>query len=201
MPAAEATRTQVSGHPAVLLRDVKGAALVWRCDRTTRLFRLVSLGPRAPEIMTLAARARCHDGLFGNGDVPAIAAAALGPDFHFANRGRGSISYVGEGQVLTLFAGQSLPPPHDASEASRAAPAWLAAAGLSGAKPDGAEPLPGPQSHPGIEVHGAASLEGRPVRWTLLFWRCLQRQLTFTAVVFGERAPDPAALRAARCHG
>jgi hypothetical protein len=39
------------------------------------------------------------------------------------------------------------------------------------------------------------------VRWTLLYWRCLQRHLTFTAVVFGERPPDPSALLAARCHG
>jgi hypothetical protein len=201
---AEAIRTQVAGHEAVLLRDVHGAALVWRCERTGRLFRLVSEGPRAPDAARLATHARCHaDRMQTNGDVPAVAMASLGAPFRFANRGRGSISWMNEDEVMTLFAGQALPPPRDADAARQAAPEWVAAAGLSGVRVGAAEPAQGPQGHPGLAVHGAANLDGRAVRWTLLFWRCLQRQKTFAAVIFGAgaQAPDSGPLLAARCHG
>ena len=202
MPGTEATRTQVSGHEAILLRNMKGATLVWRCDRSTRLFRLSSQGPRSPEVAQLAAHLRCHaEPMLTNGDVPAVATAALGPAFHFANRARGSVSFIGGDEVMTLFAGQAIPAPRDPEAARRAAPDWIAAAGLTDAQAESAELAQGPQSHPGVEVHGAARQEGRPVRWTLLFWRCLQRQKTFAAVIFAERAPDPSALLSARCHG
>jgi len=203
-PDAEATAAQVSGHPAILLRGMKGATLVWRCDKSARLFRLASEGPRSREVAELAAHARCHaERLVSNGEVPAVATAALGASFRFANRGRGSISYVSDDAVLTLFAGQSLSGPRDVEAARQEAPAWIAAAGLADAQVQSAELAPGPQSHPGIEVQGAAVLQGRPVRWTLLFWRCLQRQKTFAGVVFGsgEHPPDPSPLLAARCHG
>jgi hypothetical protein len=199
---AEVTRASVAGHEAVLLRGSKGAEIVWRCERTSRLFRLGSEGPRSPEIASLAAQVRCHgDRVIANGDVPAAAVSALGPEWRFGGRSRGSISWLREDAVLTFFAGQAPPPPRDAQAARRAAPAWVAAAGLSDAAAQDAQAAGGPQSHPGIQVRGTARLEGRPVRWTLLFWRCLQRQRSFAAIVFSQGEPDAGALLAARCHG
>ena len=202
LPGADATPTQVAGHPAVLLRSMKGSALVWRCDNSTRLFRIYAEGPRSPEVAAIAAHVRCHaDRMLANGDVPAVASSGLGPEWRFASRARGSISWSREDEVLTLFAGQSTPGPQNPGAARQAAPGWVAAAGLTDAHADAAEISAGPQSHPGVEVHGEARLEGRPVRWTMLFWRCLQRQKSFAAVVFSERAPGDSALLAARCHG
>jgi hypothetical protein len=199
---AEAIRTQVAGHDALLLRAMSGATLVWRCDKSARLFRLSSEGPRSPDVARLATQVHCHaDRSFSNGDVPALAMGSLGAPFQFANRGRGSISWMNQDEVMTLFAGQAVPAPRDADAARKAAPEWVAAAGLSGAHADAAELSQGPQGHPGVAVHGAASLDGHAVRWTLLFWRCLQRQKTFAAVIFGQRPPDEGPLRAARCHG
>ena len=204
LQSSEALRTQVAGHEAILLRTPKGATLVWRCEKSSRLFRFVSEGPRAPEIALLGKHAQCHaDRSFSNGDVPALAVSSLGAPLQFANRGRGSISYMNQDEVVTFFAGQSVPPPRDVEAARKAAPEWIAAAGLADARADGAEPSQGPQGHPGVAVHGAAKLDGRDVRWTLLFWRCLQRQKTFAAVIFsqGNRTPETAPLYAARCHG
>ena len=202
LASAEALRTQVAGHEAILLRDMRGATLVWRCEKSGRLFRLASEGPRAPDVARLAKTVHCHaDRLQTNGDVPAVAMAALGAPFRFANRGRGTISWMNEDEVMTLFAGQAVPAPRDADAARLAAPEWIAAAGLTDARADGAELAQGPQGHPAIAVHGGASLDGHAVRWTLLFWRCLQRQKTFAAVIFGQKTPDAAPLLAARCHG
>jgi hypothetical protein len=127
----------------------------------------------------------------------------LGAPFRFASRGRGSISWMNEDAVMTLFAGQSLPAPRDADAARKAAPEWVAAAGLSDVRAEEAGPAQGPQGHPAVAVRGVASLDGQAVRWTLLFWRCLQRQKTFAAVIFARAAtsPDAAPLLAARCHG
>ena len=164
--------------------------------------RIYAEGPRSPEVAAIAAHVRCHaDRMLANGDVPAVASSGLGPEWRFASRGRGSISWSREDEVLTLFAGQSTPGPQNPGAARQAAPGWVAAAGLTDAHADAAEIAAGPQSHPGVEVHGEARLEGRPVRWTMLFWRCLQRQKSFAAVVFSERAPGDSALLAARCHG
>ena len=202
LESADATGGSVGGHRAVLLRGPKGAEIVWRCDRTSRLFRLAAEGPRSPEIANLAAQVRCHgDPIVANGDVPAAAISSLGPDWRFGGRGRGSISWLREDAVLTFFAGQSLPPPRDAQAARREARSWVAAAGLSDPAPQEAEPAAGPQAHPALKVRGTASLDGRPVRWTLLFWRCLQRQRSFAAIVFSEGEPDADSLLAARCHG
>src|SRR5207253_8200481 len=151
--------------------------LVWRCDKTMRLFRLFAEGPRSPDVAELAAHAHCHaERMLTNGDVPAVASSGLGPDWRFASRGRGSISWIRDDAVMTLLAGQATPAPRDVDAARKAAPAWVAAAGLTDAEADSAELSPGPQGHPGAEVHGTAHLDGRSVRWTLLFWRCLQRQ-------------------------
>lgn len=201
LPDGEATAAQVEGHGAVLLRGRAGAAMVWRCGPTARLFRAFVAGPRSPEIASLAAHARCHaNPILTMGDVPALATAALGPGWSFASRARGSISYLGEDEVLTLFAGQAVPPLRGADAARSAAPGWLAAAGLAEARSRSAAEAPGPQAHPGLEVDGEARLDGRPVRFRLLFWRCPERQKTFAAVVFGQRDPSGAPLLAARCH-
>ena len=202
LAGAEALKTQAAGHEAILLRDMRGATLVWRCEKSGRLLRLTAEGPRAPDVAHLAKTVRCHEGrMLTNGDVPAVAMSALGAPFRFGNRGRGTISWMNDDAVMTFFAGQALPAPRDADAARLAAPDWVAAAGLADARAEGAELTQGPQGHPGILVRGAASLDGRAVRWSLLFWRCLQRQKTFAAVIFGEKPPDGAPLLAARCHG
>ena len=185
---------QVDGHAAVL---VDGKTLEWRCDKSARLFRL-----QGPDLDRLAAEVRCHAiGAIGNGEVPTASSSVLGAGWRFGNRGRGSISWLRDDEVLTYFAGQQLPPPRDAEAARNAAPEWAEAAGLEKPSADDAAPAQGPQGHPALIVHGKATLDGRPVRWSLLTWRCLQRQRTFTAIVFAEKAPDDAALLSARCHG
>jgi hypothetical protein len=199
----DVVRTQVAGHAAILLR---GSTLVWRCDSSHRLFRLWSQGPASPDVANLAAHVRCHsERMLTNGDVPAAAASVLGAEWRFASRGRGSISWMRDDAVLTYFAGQSVPGPRDPEAAREAAPAWVAAAGLSEPVASASELSPGPQGHPALKVKGVARLDGRPVRWTLLFWRCLQRQRSFAAVVFARTPSDErkedAALLSARCHG
>src|SRR3954464_4374719 len=197
---AEETPARITGHDALLLRHGGGATLVWRCDVTRRLFRLGVAGPRAPEIANLAAHTRCHaEPIFANGDVPAAATSALGPTWTFANRGRGSSAGTRGDEVLTFFAGQTVPPPRDAQAAEEQAAGWIGAAGLSHPAPEAAEAADGPQAHSALRVRGTAQLDGHPVRWTLLFWNCVPRQRTFTAVVFSAGAPDESALLAARC--
>ena len=195
---------QVAGHAAVVLQSATARALVWRCDRTSRLLRIIVEGPRTPEPAAIAAHTNCHQsGLANNGDVPLAAAASLGAEWRFAHRGRGSASYTRDDAVLTLFAGQQLPLPRDPEAARKAAVAWVAAAGLSETTAAAAEIAQGPQGHRALKVKGTAKLDGRPVRWTLLFWRCFQRQRSFTAVVFSridDRSED-AALLSPRCHG
>ena len=192
---AGATQTDVAGHRALL----KGGVVIWRCDKSHRLFRLESNGP---DVANLAAHVHCHvEPMLTNGDVPAAAQSVLGPEWRFANRGRGSISWMTDDQVLTFFAGQQAPQPHDPEAARKAAPAWIAAAGLADPSIAEAHVANGPQSHPALEVNGKARLDGRPVNWTMLFWRCLQRQKSFAAIVFSPAKTDDAALLSARCHG
>ena len=201
----------IAGHPAVALQSGQSRALVWRCDRTNRLLRIVTEGPQAPDPAVIAAQTACHQhGMSNNGDVPPAAVSALGAEWRFAHRGRGSAAWVRDDAVLTIFAGQQLPSPRDPEAARRAAPDWVAAAGLSGPIAAAAEPSPGPQGHKGFKVKGIAKLDGRPVRWTLIFWRCLQRQRSFAAVVFARTPEDDRkedftgsdnALLAPRCHG
>ena len=159
----------------------------------------------------IAARTNCHPpGFANNGDVPVAGASSLGAEWRFAHRGRGSASYTRDDAVLTLFAGQQLPPPRDPEAARKAAPAWVAAAGLSDVTAAAAEIAQGPQGHRALKVKGIAKLDGRPVRWTLVFWRCFQRQRSFAAVVFARVPEDDrkedftgsdSALLSPRCHG
>lgn len=200
--AAQEGALTVAGHAAVLLRSEAGAAAVWRCDKTARILRVLVEGPAAPEVASLAAHVRCHAvAATGNGEVPRASAAALGAGWRFGNRTRGSVSWLSDDAVLTYFAGQILPGPRDAEAARKASIAWAAAAGLQGAAPTDARPTAGPQGHPALLVQGTATLDGRAVRWSLLFWRCLQRQRSFAAILFSQRRTDDAALLAARCHG
>lgn len=202
LPSGEVVAAQADGHAAILVRGASGAALVWRCAKSRRLFRLQVRGPRAPDAAALGARVRCHtEPVLTNGDVPAASAALLGSRWRYANRDRASISWVSDAGVLTFFAGQRLPAVPDAGQARRAAPAWVLAAGLSDVVAQDVQAAAGPQGHPGLRVSGSARLDGEPVLWTLLFWHCLQRQRSFAALTFGQRAPDAGALLAARCHG
>lgn len=192
---------QVAGHAARLLRSSHGTAAVWRCDRSARLLRVIAQGPAGPDASRLAGHVRCHAiAATGNGEVPTAAGAVLGAGWRFGNRGKGSISWMRDDAVLTYFTGQLLPGPRDAEAARKAAPAWAAAAGLSGATVADSVPSAGPLGHPAVLVHGAATLDGKPVRWSLLFWRCLRRQRSFAAVVFSQSAADDPALLSARCH-
>jgi hypothetical protein len=193
-----AAQTTVAGHKALL----KGGVATWRCDRTKRWFRLETAGPRAPDVASLAAHVRCHaEPMLTNGDVPAAASSVLGPEWRFGSRGRGSISWMRNDAVLTFFAGQQAGGPRDVPAARRAAPGWVAAAGLTDAAVEGASETTGPQSHPALEVRGRARLEGQPVQWAMMFWRCLQRQKSYAAIVFSQTRPDESALLSARCHG
>jgi hypothetical protein len=200
MPDAEETGAlQIAGHPARLLRAGDAAAAVWRCDKTARLLRVTVQGPT--EVAKLAAHVRCHAvAPAANGEVPAAAGAVLGAGWRFGNRSKGSVSWLRDDAVLTYFAGQQLAGPRDPEAARKAAPAWAAAAGLQGAAATDAQPAAGPQGHPAILVRGTAALDGRPVRWSLLFWRCLQRQKSFAAIVFSQTAAEDGALLSARCH-
>ena len=193
-----ATQTDVAGHGALL----KSGVVTWRCEKSKRLFRLETSGPRAPEIANLAAHVHCHaEPMLTNGDVPAAATFVLGPEWRFGSRGRGSISWMRDDAVLTFFAGQQAASPRDAEAARRAAPGWIAAAGLTDAAVESSGAAAGPQSHPALEVRGSARLEGHPVQWAMLFWRCLQRQRSYAAIVFSQNRPDGMALLSARCHG
>jgi hypothetical protein len=183
----------VSGHDAIK----SGDTIEWRCDKTQRLFRLTAKEPEK-----IAAETKCHaQSVQKFGEVPSAASAILGPGWRLANRSPTSISWLGGDAVLTLFAGQQLQGPRSEEAARRAAPEWILAAGLKDVESQKTQEATGPQGHPGFQVSGAATLQGRKVSWTLLFWRCLQRQRSFVAVVFSEHGGDEGVLRAPRCHG
>ena len=201
--SAQVTRAQVAGHDAIQLGD---RALVWRCDKTQRLLRLVREGPGAPPLAELARQLDCHPGPAPRGEVPNVSIAALSAQWRLAHRGNAAAAYLRDDAVLTLFAGQQLPVPHDAHGAE----AWAQAAGLSSAVAGSARASEGPQGHNALRVQGTGKLGGAQVRWTLFVWRCIQRQRTFAALVFAHPpdAPPPGdftghdtALFAARCHG
>jgi len=198
--AEEIGAQQIAGHPARIFRTMRGSVAVWRCDKTARILRVISQG--SIDASDLAAHVRCHAvAATGNGEVPTAASTVLGAGWTFGNRSKGSISWMRDDAVLTYFAGSTLPGPRDADAARVAAPAWVAAAGLSDAVLTGAASTIGPQGHPAVLVHGAGTLQGRAVRWSLIFWRCLQRQKSFAAIVFSQTAPEDSALLSARCHG
>ena len=201
----------IEGHPSELVVADGARALVWRCERSGRTLRLVAQG-RTPPLEALAARVRCHapEQRPVNGDVPAASSAALGAGFLLAHRGPASATYLRDDAVLVLFAGQLAEPPGDLIEAAHLAPGWAAAAGLRDAVVKSGGGARGPEQHPASRVIGTASLDGRPVRFTLLFWSCLQRARSYVALVIAQ---PPAltgdadwtghdeVLLAARCHG
>ena len=217
--AQQGAAQEVAGHTAVALQSGAARALVWRCEKTKRLLRLQTDGPHAPALERLVPHVSCHGASSAtNGEVPTAASAALGAEWRFGHRGRGSVAWMRDDSVLTLFAGQLQPSPRTPEAARKVAAGWVQAAGLSAVQVQDAQLAQGPQGHPGVKLHGTAQLDGQPVRFTLLFWRCLQRQRSFAAVVFArERAPAAAgapaahdvkdftgsdsALLAARCHG
>lgn len=206
---------EISGHPASLVGtgEVRGPqALVWRCDRTLRLVRLLREGAAAPSIEELAREAHCHTlrDRPVNGDVPRAAVSQLGPDWSLARRNPASAGWLQKDAVLTLFAGQLTLPPEDLVEAAHLAPGWMQAAGLSDVEPKSGDRAVGPQAHPCVRLKGEASLDAQRVRWTFVQWRCLVRRRTYGAVIVAQAGRPPqdsdwtgrdAALLAARCHG
>lgn len=206
---------ELSGHSASLVGTEEPAgpqALVWRCDKTQRLVRLLRQGTAAPSIEELAREAHCH-GLRDrpvNGDVPRAAVGVLGPDWSLARRNPASAGWLQKDAVFTLFAGQLTLPPEDLVEAAHLAPGWMQAAGLSEVDPKLGDRVVGPQAHPCVRLKGEASLDTQPVRWTFVQWRCLVRLRTYGAVIVAHAGWAPAdadwtgrdgALLAARCHG
>lgn len=213
----------VDGHPSELVEAGGARALVWRCDRSGRILRVVAQGS-TPSLEVLAAQVRCHGPGQRpvNGDVPAASSAALGAGFRLAHRGPASATYLRDDAVLVLFAGQRTDPPRDLVEAAHLAPGWGRAAGLDSVVVKSGGAARGPQQHPATRVIGTATLDGRPVRFALLTWGCIQRARSYVALVVaqvpaasrGQDAPaksDTSAegdwtghdsvLLAARCHG
>ncbi len=209
---------RVDGHPATLVES-GGGTLVWRCDKTGRLLRL-SVNEQAlaqVSLASLAAGVACH--VPGdkpvNGEVPVADAALLGEGWHFARRQPASAAWLHDDAVLTLFSGTHTQSPREPEVAIKLAAGWTAAAGLT--RPTGlaAERAEGPQHHQVLRVTGRALLDGAPVRFTLLQWRCIAKGKSFAALVFTKDAAVPAAtaasgkawtpfdaaLNAVRCHG
>ncbi len=88
----------------------------------------------------------------------------------------------------------------------------IEAAGLAEPHVESGERTNGPEGHPAIALRGEARLDGRPVRFSYLEWRCLQRARTYGALVVSEPPAADAgvangwtghddALLAVRCHG
>jgi len=201
---------EVSTHRAFLVSSESAKVLVWRCDKTRRLLRLVTSPGVDP--VPLSPGLGCH--AVGdkpvNGEVPVADTALLGPRWRFARRQPASASWLREDAVLTLFAGQRAAGPRDFDAAQKLAPGWAAAAGLRAALVEGAAFTEGPRRHRAVRVRGRARLDGRPVRFTLDFWRCIARGRSHAALVFAEEATERAegqwtaqdqALAAVRCHG
>jgi hypothetical protein len=212
----EAQAWAVDGHPAALVRGAEGEALIWRCEKSGRIFRLLREGalerdfPLAVEI----AGVQCHDAhtRAANAQVPSVNVASLGDGWSPARRTSASAVYLRSDALEVVFAGRKAALSEDLVVAAHLAPAWIEAAGLREVHVALGEHANGPQGHPAIVLRGEAVLDGRPVRWSLLTWRCLQRARTFEALVIGEPpaagAPasaswtgHDAALLAVRCHG
>lgn len=199
------------GHSATLVEAGTAQALVWRCPISGRSVRLVRDG-LAPPLEQLLPGLRCHKvgDRAVNGEVPTAAATLLGPGWRLARRNPAAAHWLQDEALLTLFAGQLTPPPKDLVEAGRLAPGWAEAAGLKGAQVLTGTRAPGPQGHPAVRLQGAATLDGRELRWALLQWRCVVRKRTFGALVAArplaaaaseEWTGHDGALLAARCHG
>ena len=175
---------EVYGHAAALVEAGGAQALVWRCDKSGRLLRLLREGD-APPLETLAAGVKCHR--YGerpaDGDVPAAGVASLGPAWRLARRNPASAAWLADDAVLTLFAAQLAPLPVDLVEAAHLVPGWATAAGLQVPEVRGGVRASGPQGHPALRFDGEAVLDGRPVRFRFLWWRCQARARTYGALV------------------
>jgi hypothetical protein len=184
-PLEGATNATVNGHPAIQI----GNELVWHCDKTQRTFHL-----SAPRKLAT----NCHPQPMQKlGEVPVASSAILGPGWRLGNRNPTSISWLSDEAVLTFFSAQQIDGPRTGHEAE----CWAVAAGLQNVHAINSQEATGPQGHPAQEVSGTATLNGREMKWTLLFWRCRQRQRSFAAIVFSEKGGEEQMLRAPRCHG
>jgi len=186
----------VDGHPAALVRGPSGEALVWRCEKSGRIFRLLREG-RIEDTLPLAqqvASVRCHDARTkpSNAQVPGVNLVALGDGWSLGKRTPASAVYLRQDALEVIFAGRKAEPSDDLVVAAHLAPAWIEAAGLREPHVETGERANGPQGHPAIALRGEATLDGRPVRWSLLEWRCLQHARTYTALVVSEAPPERA---------
>ena len=186
----------IAGHDAVAVDAGDAKALVWRCDKTHRLLRLVANDRAAGKVdlPALGADVFCHQ--IGdkpvNAEVPVADTALLGAGWSFARRNPASASWLHEDAVLTLFAGQHTAAPRDEAVALAVAPGWARAAGLAEPHADRAERAAGPGRHAEVRVYGRALLDRKPVRFTLHLWRCLARGRSHAALVFAQDREGPA---------
>ncbi len=212
----ETLEWSVDGHPAALIRGADGEALIWRCERSGRIFRLLRDGAAERELAfaTEAASVHCHDAhtRAASAQIPSVNVASLGDGWVLARRTSASAVYLRGDALEIVFAGRKAALSDDLVVAAHLAPAWIEAAGLHEVHVAVGEHSNGPQGHPAIVLRGEAVLDGRLVRWSMLSWRCLQHARTYQALVVGEPpaqgAADAAnwtghdgALLAVRCHG
>ena len=212
----------VEGHPTALVRGPTADALVWRCEKSGRLFVYLREGDPKFTMDELAGNVRCHEERVKavNAQVPAANLVALGEGWSLAKRTPAAAVYLHGDALLELFAGRKMEPVDDLVLAAHLAPAWIEAAGLREPHVETGEHTNGPEGHPAISLRGDARLDGRPVRWSYLEWRCVERARTYSALVVGDAVPmdlssdagtpaaqaggwtghDPALL-AVRCHG
>lgn len=186
---------EVQGHPAALVDADGGQALVWRCDKTGRLLRLLREGDGTPWMEAMAPSVKCHQfkDHAADGDVPAASASLLGAAWRLARRNPASAVWLEDEAVLTLFAGQLAPLPTDLVEAAHLVPGWAAAAGLKAAEVRTGVRAVGPQGHPALRFEGEATLDGHSVRFSFLWWRCQARARTYGSLVVAEaKAASPA---------
>ena len=215
--AAAGNGEPIATHAVVEITGPDAArTLVWRCEKSRRLLRLMMNEPAAAkaDLRSVATGIACH--AIGdkpvNGEVPVADSALLEPAWHFERRQPASASWLRDDAVMTLFAGQRAPGVRDLETAAKLAPAWIAAAGLSAPKLQAPTWTPGPARHQAIRMAGTALLDKRQVRFTLLLWRCIARGKSHAAIVFSQARPGATptdvnwtghdgALLATRCHG
>jgi hypothetical protein len=186
---------EVQGHPAALVDADGGQALVWRCDKTGRLLRLLREGDGTPWMEAMAPSVKCHQfkDHAADGDVPAASASLLGAAWRLAKRNPASAVWLKDEAVLTLFAAQIAPLPVDLVEAAHLVPAWAVAAGLKAPEVRTGVRAVGPQGHPALRFEGDATLDGHAVRFSFLWWRCQARARTYGALVVTEEKAAKAA--------
>jgi hypothetical protein len=193
----------VDGHPAAMIHAPGGDALVWRCERSGRIFVYLREGDPKFSLDELAKAVRCHElrSKPENAQVPGVNLIALGEGWGLSKRTASSTVYLRGDALLELFAGQKIEPSDDLIVAAHLAPAWVEAGGLRGVKVVSGEHVNGPQGHPAVSLRGEATLDGRAVRWSFLEWRCLERARTYGALVVSEQTQSDAAKAGARASG